>query len=72
MKFRILLLFTIHCLHQYPPLPGPGIPGYTAKRYRRDTDVAQYDDSVHIYFFSVNTAFFFILELYPGGASAVP
>ena len=24
MKFGILLLFTIYCLHKYPPLPGPG------------------------------------------------
>ena len=25
MKFGILLLFTIYCLHKYPPLPGPGV-----------------------------------------------
>ena len=25
MKFGILLLFTMYCLHKYPPLPGPGV-----------------------------------------------
>ena len=40
-----------------------------SKLLLRDT-VAQY--SVQIYFFCVNTAFYFILELYPGGARAVP
>ena len=25
MKFGILFLFTIYCLHKYPPLPRPGV-----------------------------------------------
>jgi len=37
-----------------------------ARQIRKRDTVAQY--SVHIYFFGVNTAFYFILELYPGGA----